>query len=170
MNFDDFYLIIDFSLFVLLLIVLFYAVKLNKNIIRLKNNKAELKKLLNGFIISTKQAENAIENLKVNTHKQSLSMDDALSQAKKIISDLNFKIMRSEKMAIRLEQAIEANLSLNNNINSPNIINSDKNNISSNKDTIDVSNIDKKHDDLTDKLPIKGKSKSDLLKMLKGMR
>ena len=159
MIFDSFYLIIDLLLLVLLLVVLFYAIKLNKNIVQLKNNKTELKKLLNGFIIATRNAESAVEKLKINSQNQSTNIDNILAQAKRTEADLNFMVSHSQKAAVRLEQAIDNSRPFDGHITSE-----AKTSILPDKD------ISEKNDVSSNQHPIKGKSKSDLLKMLQGMR
>ena len=104
----DLELIFDIIFIALLVAVLVYAVRLNRHIAMLQNNKAELEKLLAGFVSATERAEGAIQRMKMSTKENSQSMDDKMSKAENLHADLSFLVGRAESIADKLEGDIRA--------------------------------------------------------------
>lgn len=167
MDFSELSLFLDSGFAILLVVVIIYAVRLNGHIIKLQNSKAELEKLLQGFVTSTERAESAVQKLKNSSQLKSDELENSLAQGKHLQSDLAFMISRSEELATRLETAIRAGRSLANNntqtsrVDDAEII----------RDTMpSESLVAEERNELSHPGKNKGKSKSDLLKALQGMR
>jgi len=166
MDFNELSLILDFGFACLLVIVLIYAVRLNNHIKKLQDSKAELEKLLQGFVIATERAETAIEKLKSNSQQKSGELENSLSQGKHLQSDLAFMISRSEELALRLETAIRSGRTMSGNM-SAGVVNEAE----MVRDTMPSEGlVAEERNELSQSGNNKGKSKSDLLKALQGMR
>ena len=104
----DLEIVFDIIFIALLVAVLVYAVRLNRHIALLQNNKAELEKLLSGFVTATERAEGAIQRMKMSTKENSQSMDDKMAKAENLHADLSFLVGRAESIADKLEGDIRA--------------------------------------------------------------
>lgn len=108
MEFTDFGILIDLVFIGLLVAVLVYAVRLNRHISALHNNKAELEKLLGGFVASTERAEEAIQKVKRHTQENIEAVQDAVGKAETLRADLAYMLDRGEEIANRLEEGIRS--------------------------------------------------------------
>lgn len=166
MDFSELSLILDFGFAILLVIVLVYAVRLNGHMTKLQASKAELEKLLQGFVGATTQAENAVQRLKESSQSKTGELESSLSQGKHLQSDLAFMISRSEELATRLETAIRAGRTMatpptTGPLNQSEMV----------RDTMPSEGlVAEERNELSQSGSNKGKSKSDLLKALQGMR
>ena len=108
MEFAGFGLILDIAFIVLLVAVLVYAIRLNRHISALHSNKAELEKLLGGFVASTERAEEAIQKVRKNTEENIKAVQDAVGKAETLRADLSYMLDRGEEIANRLENGIRS--------------------------------------------------------------
>lgn len=97
---------LDIVLVLLLLAVIFYAVRLNRHMASLKNNRAELEALVKEFTRSTGRAETALARLKRGAGDNVREVRDVVVKAESLRDDLGFLVSRGEKIADRLEQGI----------------------------------------------------------------
>ncbi len=99
MNLDFIEIFLDVAFVGLLVAVLIYAVKLNRNIGILQQSKAELQTLLTQFVTSTNQAEEALVRIRNRSRDATLSIDEAVLEAKALKADLVDLIERAEHIA-----------------------------------------------------------------------
>jgi hypothetical protein len=90
----------------LLLIMIIYAVQLNRRLSRLQADKAYLHKLILSFNESTERAEASIGRLRTAALEANDALQSNTKLAKELRSDLSFLIDRAETMADRLETSI----------------------------------------------------------------
>ncbi|MDX1738312.1 MAG: DUF6468 domain-containing protein [Alphaproteobacteria bacterium] len=91
--------VLDVTFVILLGAVLVYAVRLNKHIRVLQDSKDELRELLGQFVSSTTQAEEALQRIKSRSRDATLSIDEAITEAKNLKIDLMELIRRAESVA-----------------------------------------------------------------------
>jgi len=92
----------------LLLVMILYAVQLNRRLALLKADKAHLQKLITHFNQSTERAEASVSKLRSGTLEANESLQASISQAKQLCDDLAFMIDRAGGVADRLEGSIGA--------------------------------------------------------------
>lgn len=92
----------------LLLVMILYAVQLNRRLALLKADKAHLQKLITHFNQSTERAEASVSKLRAGTLEANDSLQASISQAKQLCDDLAFMIDRAGGVADRLEGSIGA--------------------------------------------------------------
>jgi len=92
----------------LLLVMIIYAVQLNRRLSRLQADKAYLQKMIASFNQATERAEASINRLRTAALEASESLQANTKLAKELRSDLSFLIDRAENMADRLEGSIGA--------------------------------------------------------------
>ena len=97
-------LFLDVALIVLLAVTIGYAVSLNRKLIGLRRNKAEMEKLAATFAQATVKADGGIGRLKANTDALQTQSD----KAQVLRDDLAFLLERANTAADRLEAAIRA--------------------------------------------------------------
>lgn len=106
MDWLDLEILVEIGFATLLVAVLVYAIRLNRHIGALQNNKAELEKLLAGFVSSTERAEQALDRLKVDSKEKTEELEGLVSKAENLRSDLAYMLDRGEEIANRLEAGI----------------------------------------------------------------
>jgi len=79
---------------------------LNRRILALSRDKADLEKLAIGFDKATKRAEVSVVNLKKVAEDSSNILNEGIQEAQRIKEDLNFLVDRGEKLADGLEGSI----------------------------------------------------------------
>ena len=99
-------LVLDILIAILLVAVIVYAIKLNRNLSVLQKSKDELEKMLSGFAESTEKAENAIQNVKDATNRNREELNKLLGEADSLREDLSFMIERGNSIADRLDGGI----------------------------------------------------------------
>lgn len=104
----DLNIMVEVVFAILLIAVLVYAIRLNRHIGALQKNKAELEKLLAGFVSSTERAEQALERLKSSSKEKSDALDSLVGKAETLRSDLAYMLDRGEEIANRLESGIRS--------------------------------------------------------------
>jgi cell division septum initiation protein DivIVA len=93
----------------LLLVMIIYAVQLNRRLSRLQADKAYLQKMVVSFNQATERAEASINRLRSAAMEANESLQVNTKLAKELRSDLSFLVDRAEGMADRLESSIGAN-------------------------------------------------------------
>jgi len=106
MIFDQFGLLIDIFGAVLLIAVIFYVIRLNRNLNVLKSGKAELDALIVAFNESTNRAEMSVARLKASAMETATSLQSSVDKAQILQDDLAFMTGRADELATRLEAAI----------------------------------------------------------------
>ena len=92
----------------LLLVMIIYAVQLNRRLALLKADKAQLQKLIASFDESTIRAEASVTKLRNGAMEANESLQANMMQAKQLCDDLAFMIDRAGGVADRLENSIGA--------------------------------------------------------------
>ncbi|WP_259783161.1 DUF6468 domain-containing protein [Aestuariispira ectoiniformans] len=159
----DIEIFVEIGFAVLLVAVLVYAIRLNRHIGALQKNKADLEKLLAGFVSSTERAEQALDRLKSGSQEKSAELDSLVGKAETLRADLAYMLDRGDEIANRLENGIRSGRSGGSPAAST---------VSSgDSGPSDWPELRASPDEKPEKSrQIKEKSKSDLLKALQGMR
>jgi Domain of unknown function (DUF6468) len=95
----------------LLLVMIIYAIQLNRRLALLQADKAYLQKMIMSFNQATERAEASINRLRSAAIEANESLQVNTKLAKELRSDLSFLIDRAEGMADRLEGSIGASRS-----------------------------------------------------------
>lgn len=103
---DQFGLLINIFGSALLVAVIFYVVRLNRNLNVLKSGKAELDALIAAFSDSTNRAEASVVRLKASAMETATSLQSSVDKAQELRDDLTFMTGRADELATRLEAAI----------------------------------------------------------------
>jgi hypothetical protein len=90
----------------LLMVMIIYAVMLNRRLSRLQADKAYLQKMIVSFNQATERAEASINRLRTAAMEASDALQANTKLAKELRSDLSFLIDRAESMADRLEGSV----------------------------------------------------------------
>lgn len=90
----------------LLLVMIIYAVQLNRRLARLQADKAYLQKMIVNFNQATERAEASVNRLRAAAIEASDALQTNTNAAKELRSDLSFLIDRAELMADRLETSV----------------------------------------------------------------
>ena len=99
-------LMIDIFVALLLISAIGYGMVLNRRIVALRRDKADLEKLANSFDRATKRAESSVGILKKMAEDSSNILNEGIHEAKRIKEDLNFLVERGDKLGDRLEGSI----------------------------------------------------------------
>lgn len=92
----------------LLLATLIQALRLERALGVLKRDRAALEALVNGFNISTAQAESSVQRLRAAADGAGRQLDAQVTKSVALKDDLSFLTDRGEKMADRLERLIKS--------------------------------------------------------------
>lgn len=103
---DQFGLLIDVFGALLLVAVIYYVIRLNRNLHVLKSGKAELDALIVAFNESTNRAEMSVARLKASAMETATSLQSSVDKAQELRDDLVFMTGRADELATRLEEAI----------------------------------------------------------------
>ncbi len=101
-------LVIDLFLAVLLISAIGYGMILNRRIVALRRDQANLERLANSFHEATKRAETSVEKLKKAAQSSSEILSEGIDTATQIREDLNFLIDRGDKLGDRLEGSVRS--------------------------------------------------------------
>ena len=101
-------LILDVVLACLLAAVIWYGLRLNRQLSALRKSREELKTLLEDFSRSTDRAEAALDGLKRGARDNIASVKQAVDKAEALKDDLVFLTKRGEETADKLEAGISA--------------------------------------------------------------
>lgn len=99
-------LIINLIIIALLVPMIIYAYRLNKNLTILRQNQNSLAKLVQALNEATFKAENSIPKLKSVTEHSSEGLKEVVDNAKELKDDLMFINERADNLADRLEHVI----------------------------------------------------------------
>ncbi|HSG35474.1 MAG TPA: DUF6468 domain-containing protein, partial [Sphingomonadaceae bacterium] len=99
-------LVLDLVLAGLLVGVIWYGFRLNRQLSALRKSREELKALLDDFAKSTDRAEAALDGLKRGARENIAAVKQTVDQAESIKDDLVFLTKRGEQTADRLEAGI----------------------------------------------------------------
>lgn len=105
MAFLDFFL--DAVFIILLVAVLLYVFKLNKHIHILQDSKDELRNLLGQFVSSTERAEQALQRIKAKSRDATMTIDEAIAEARSLKLELTDLIRRSEIAASNVSLSLD---------------------------------------------------------------
>ncbi len=103
---DSLELLINLAIIILLVPMIVYAYRLNKNLEVLRQNQNSLSKLVEALNDATFKAENSIPKLKSATEHSSENLKEVVDSAKELKDDLLFINERADSLADRLEQVI----------------------------------------------------------------
>lgn len=103
---DSLEIIINLIIIALLIPMILYAYRLNKNLEVLRQNQNSLAKLVSALNEATFKAENSIPKLKTVTEHSSENLKEVVDSAKELKDDLLFINERADNLADRLEQVI----------------------------------------------------------------
>ncbi len=103
---DSLELLINLAIIALLIPMIIYAYRLNKNLEILRQNQNSLAKLVEALNEATFKAENSIPKLKSATEHSSENLKEVVDSAKELKDDLLFINERADSLAERLEQVI----------------------------------------------------------------
>lgn len=100
-------LLLDVSVAALLLAVILYCGRLNRNIRVLQDSKSEMAKLFAEFDQSIEAAQQSVRELKEATRKSEDILREKLETANSIADDLAFMIERGNKTADQIETSLK---------------------------------------------------------------
>ncbi len=101
-------LVIDICVAVLLISAIGYGVILNRKIVALRGDQANLERLAASFYEATKRAEASVGKLKKAAQDSSEILSGGIDDATRIREDLNFLVDRGEKLGDRLESSVRS--------------------------------------------------------------
>ncbi|MBT7953793.1 MAG: hypothetical protein HN731_01260 [Rhodospirillaceae bacterium] len=99
-------LMIDIFIAMLLIAAIGYGMVLNRRIVALRRDQADLERLAVSFHEATTRAESSVGNLKKAAQQSSQILKDGIDQATRIRDDLNFLIDRGEALGNQLESSV----------------------------------------------------------------
>lgn len=94
----------DVVVSVLLLVVLVYAVRLNRHIVSFVRYRKEFEKLFKEFIDSTKRAEIVLKEIKSKSLTNAKDIQDTLARGQYLVDDLEFLLKKSSETIEVLEK------------------------------------------------------------------
>ena len=100
--------LLELALLLLLAATLFHAMRLERALGVLKQDRAVLEELVEGFNDSTRQAESGIERLRAAADGAGRHMARQIESAQKLRDDLHFLADRSDRVAERLETVLRS--------------------------------------------------------------
>lgn len=100
-------LVINVSIAALLVAVIVYCVRLNRNIRVLQDSKGEMAKLFAEFDASIARAAQSVAELQHSAKQSDQILKEKLDKANMIADDLAFMIERGNKMADQLESGLK---------------------------------------------------------------
>ena len=145
----------------LLVVMIVYAVRLNRRLSSLQEDKAEFERLLISFTDSTSRAESSVARLKASAIDTAQSLQDSVTQAQALRDDLAFMVERADELANRLEGAIRA-------ARSESSVRPSAAQVATSGEKVNAETA--KSEASSQEEPGQRKTKSDLLKALEGMR
>jgi hypothetical protein len=90
----------------LLVVMIVYAVRLNRRLSTLQEDKVEFERLLVSFTESTNHAETSVARLWVSATDSAQSLQEIVTRAHGLRDDLGFLVERADDLASRLEIGI----------------------------------------------------------------
>ena len=99
-------LIIDIFLAILLISAIGYGIVLNRKIVLLRRDQANLERLAVNFQEATMRAEASVGKLKKAAQSSSQILSEGIDNAMQVRDDLNFLVDRGVKLSDRLESSV----------------------------------------------------------------
>lgn len=99
-------LMIDIFVAILLISAIGYGMVLNRRIVALRRDQADLERLAVSFNEATTRAEASVGNLKKAAQSSAQILNEGLDDAVKVREDLNYLIERGMKLADQLETSV----------------------------------------------------------------
>ena len=99
-------LMIDIFVAILLMSAIGYGMILNRRIVALRRDQANLERLAVSFHEATSRAEASVGNLKKAANSASQVLNEGIDDAVRIREDLNFLIERGQKLGDQLESSV----------------------------------------------------------------
>lgn len=99
-------LVLDVAVVVLLVVTIGYAINLNRQLVRLRDSKAELEDLVRGFADATQRAEAGVEGMKHMAADTGERLQATVDRAQAIRDELQFMVEAADSLASRLEGTI----------------------------------------------------------------
>lgn len=103
---EDYKLILDVIVAILLVATIAYALMLNRRLGELRRNRDDLARLVNAFNDATARAEAGIPKLRRAADEAGSTLQERVEKAQTLRDDLAFMIERAEAMANRLEGTV----------------------------------------------------------------
>jgi len=103
---EDYKLILDVIVAILLAATIGYALMLNRRLGELRRNRDDLARLVNAFNDATARAEAGIPKLRRAADEAGATLQERVEKAQTLRDDLAFMIERAEAMANRLEGTV----------------------------------------------------------------
>jgi hypothetical protein len=103
---EDYKLILDIIVAILLAATIGYALMLNRRLGELRRNRDDLARLVNAFNDATARAEAGIPKLRRAADEAGATLQERVEKAQTLRDDLAFMIERAEGMANRLEGTV----------------------------------------------------------------
>jgi chromosome segregation ATPase len=101
-------LLLDLLVAALLVATIVYAVRLNKRLAVLRDDRAQLQEMIKGLQKATGQAEEAVGGLRLSAADAGRSLHDVVERAQSLKSDLMFITEKADGAADRLEAVLKA--------------------------------------------------------------
>jgi pyruvate/2-oxoglutarate dehydrogenase complex dihydrolipoamide acyltransferase (E2) component len=99
-------LVLDIVVVVLLVVTIGYAINLNRQLVRLRDSKAELEDLVRGFAEATERAEAGVEGMKRMAGEAGERLQATVDRGQAIRDELQFMVEAADSLASRLEGTI----------------------------------------------------------------
>ncbi len=106
---DDYSVIFDGLLIILLVVFLYYALLLNRRLGGLRESKGELEKVINTFADATTRADKSIAGFKSTAEQSGKNLQDLIDKAQILRDDLAFMIEKADLSADQLEGRLRQN-------------------------------------------------------------
>jgi Domain of unknown function (DUF6468) len=101
-------LLLDLLVAALLVATIVYAVRLNKRLAVLRDDRAQLQEMIKGLQKATGQAEEAVGGLRLGAADAGRALHDVVERAQSLKSDLMFITEKADGAADRLEAVLKA--------------------------------------------------------------
>ena len=101
-------LLLDLLVAALLVATIVYAVRLNKRLAVLREDRAQLQDMIKGLQKATEQADEAVGGLRLSAADAGRSLHDVVERAQALKSDLMFITEKADGAADRLEAVLKA--------------------------------------------------------------
>lgn len=106
---EDYSVIFDGLLIILLVVFLYYALLLNRRLGGLRESKGELEKVINTFADATTRADKSIAGFKSTAEQSGKNLQELIDKAQILRDDLAFMIEKADLSADQLEGRLRHN-------------------------------------------------------------
>jgi len=98
-------LAVDVSIFLALVVAIYYCIKLSRQFDEMKNNQKAFETLIKSMNTASSKAEGAIKNLKLSLVEEGGNLEELINKAKGIENELEIIIQAGDSLADRIEKA-----------------------------------------------------------------